>query len=777
MRADARLALPVAVGWSAVVVLVATPSAAPWAAVGLLAAAGLGLWVGRSVRAVATIAVCLAVAGLLATMVAVRAPQRQPAELLAAAKAGRHVVAVVDATEPVHNGTPFDGTIVTLRVGASELGLHVPVTVFAREGASAPSGVDVSVAGTLVAEGPGERTAFRLFATSPVAVRGSPPWWTLATAPFRNAFDRVASRLPGDGGALLPGLTIGDTAAVPGSLDAAMKASSLTHLTAVSGANCAVVIALALLLGARLRLSRRWRIAAALVLLVGFVCLVTPQPSVLRAATMAALVLAMEATGRGVGGLPVLALAVLVLLCFDPWLAVDYGFALSVLATAGILLLARPISARLERWLPRWLALVIAVPLAAQVACQPVLLLLQPGLPTYGVVANVLAEPAAPIATVVGLIACLLSALSPPLGLATAWVAWLPAAWISAVARFFAGLPGATLPWPGGALGVALLAGACLLVVVLLTGTGGRRARAVMEAALVLALVGVLGVAAGDAVRIGISRPRDWQVGMCDVGQGDASLVRSDGLVAMIDTGREPALAAKCLSELGITHIDLLVLTHYDLDHVGGTSAVFGRVTRALVGPRAGPDDDRLVRQLEEHGADVQQASRGMSGVLGRLRWDVLWPKARLGSVEPGNPASVTVAWGPAGTCPGGCLSSIFLGDLGEQPQSLMMATNRLGRVDLVKVAHHGSADQYPPLYERLRASVGLIGVGADNGYGHPTPRLLGTLHDVGTTIARTDEEGMLLVTPVPGGGMTLWTERAPTDLLRPGRSRAGGPG
>ncbi|MCU1420400.1 MAG: ComEC/Rec2 family competence protein, partial [Microbacteriaceae bacterium] len=328
-----------------------------------------------------------------------------------------------------------------------------------------------------------------------------------------------------------------------------------------------------------------------------------------------------------------------------------------------------------------------------------------------------------------------------------------------------------------GAAGVALLAGACVLVVVLLAGAGGRRLRAAIAALLVLAVVGVVGVAAGDAVRIGISRPRDWQVGMCDVGQGDASLVQSDGLVAMIDTGREPALAAKCLSELGITHIDLLVLTHYDLDHVGGTSAVYGRVTRALVGPRAGPDDDRLVRQLEQHGAHVEQASRGMSGVLGELRWDVLWPKARLGSVEPGNPASVTVTWGPAGRCPGGCLTSIFLGDLGEQPQSLMMAANRLGQVDLVKVAHHGSADQYPPLYERLRASVGLIGVGAHNEYGHPTPRLLGVLHDVGTTIARTDEEGMLLVTPVPGGGMTLWTERAPTDLLRPGRSRAGGPG
>ncbi len=773
MKADARLAVPVAAAWAVVVALLAVPSAAPWAAAGLAAAALVCLAVGRRVRVGASVAVCLAIAALLATLVAVQLPQRRPPDLLSAARAGRHVVAVVDAGERVRSEVPFDGTATEVRIGHAVHEVRIPVTVFDHEGDAAP-GSRVVVAGTLVAGAAVDRSAFRLFATS-LQVRGPPPWWIAVTEPLRSSFERAASALPGDGGALLAGLAIGETSAVPASLDAAMKASSLTHLTAVSGANCAVVIGLALLVGARLGLPRRVRLGGALVLLVGFVCLVSPQPSVLRAATMAALALAIEATGRAVSGLPVLALAVLVLLCLDPWLAVHYGFALSVLATAGIVLLARPISARLERILPRWLALVVAVPLAAQLACQPILLMLQPGLPTYGVVANVLAEPAAPIATVVGLVACLLSAVWPGAGLVAAWIAWLPAAWIAAVARFFAGLPGATLPWPGGGAGVALLAVACVLVVVLVSGAGGRRIRSVVAGALLVTAIGVIGFAVGDAVRAGVSRPPDWQVGMCDVGQGDASLVRSDGMIAMIDTGREPARVTSCLSALGIGRIDLLVLTHYDIDHVGGTSALFGRVSRALVGPRAGQDDERLVRQLAEHGAVVEQAHRGMSGVMGRLRWEVLWPKERLGSVEPGNAASVTVAWGPAGPCPSGCITSLFLGDLGEQPQELLMAANRIGPVDLVKVAHHGSADQSPTLYERLRASVGLIGVGADNGYGHPTRRLLSVLRGIGTTIARTDEEGMLLVSPLPGGGESLWTERAPSDLLRPGRSRAGG--
>ena len=97
----------------------------------------------------------------------------------------------------------------------------------------------------------------------------------------------------------------------------------------------------------------------------------------------------------------------------DPWLSRSYGFALSVLATAGLLLLARPLAEVMARWLPRGLALVLAVPLAAQLACQPVLLMLNPSLPLYGVAANLLAEPAAAPVTVLGLIACVAAPVVP----------------------------------------------------------------------------------------------------------------------------------------------------------------------------------------------------------------------------------------------------------------------------------------------------------------------------------------------------------------------------
>ena len=170
-----------------------------------------------------------------------------------------------------------------------------------------------------------------------------------ATDELRRAFLATATDLPDPGGGLLPGLAIGDTTAVGGELDAAMKASSLSHLTAVSGANCAVVVGIAWAVASAIGVRRGLRVAAALVTLTGFVVLVTPQASVLRAGVMAGVVLLALALGRPLRGLPVLCLAVLGLLVVDPWLARDYGFALSVLATAGLLVLAGPLAAALSR--------------------------------------------------------------------------------------------------------------------------------------------------------------------------------------------------------------------------------------------------------------------------------------------------------------------------------------------------------------------------------------------------------------------------------------------
>ncbi|MET4581652.1 competence protein ComEC [Conyzicola nivalis] len=789
---DLRLVLPAVVAWVAGGTLTAIPGAAPVITVAVWAVAvvlvGLAVALNRAFVVVA--AVCAVAAGIVCASVAARAPARQPEVLLDAARDGRHVMLTVTTAEslgveqqavdsaPGARQPPYSATAVSVRVGERVVAVSTPVLVFgARPDARTGIGATLEFGATLEAAAPEDDAAFLVFAAADARTIRGPPWALDWANGLRASFSAASTALPGDGGRLLPGLAIGDTAAVGPQLDAAMKSTSLSHLTAVSGANCAVVIALIMLLGAAAGVPRGVRIVASVLVLVGFVVLVTPQSSVVRAAVMAAIVLFATLAGRPVRGLPVLALAAIALLAVDPWLSRDYGFALSVLATGGLLLLSGPLTRLLARAMPFGVAAVVAVPLAAQLACQPVLVLLDPSLPLYGVVANALAEPAAPLATVIGLLGCLALPAAPWLGETLVAVAWLPASWIAAVATFFASLPAASLPWPEGLLGLLLLAivTALGLVAVLGGGTQGgdvrgggvgrvsRRIRLVAAAVALTLLAAFAGATAGAGVAQHLARPADWQIAACDIGQGDAVLVRSGGEIALVDTGPDPELLTRCLDDLGIGRIDLLVLSHFDLDHVGGADAVLGRVDRAVVGPSGGASDDRLVADLVRSGAVVDQVSRGDTGLLGELRYSVLWPRARLGSVEPGNDASVVLAFEPVAECASGCLSSLFLGDLGERSQALMLAAGPISAVDVVKVSHHGSADQSERVYERADATVGVIGVGIDNDYGHPTDRLLDLLDAQGTAVARTDLQGLVLLSPGgTAGEVRVWTQRSP---------------
>ena len=776
MTLDLRLAVPVVVAWVSVGALLAFPWLLPgvaialWATVILLSCAA-GLLAARRRGLVIGLALVLAAAALLVSVAAILSPHRQPDLLTEAAGAGRFVTASAVTTETLHPARgPFSVTLTSVSVGRKSLKVDIPVMVFGGTPTVTAPGEDSTVgisstirlAGTMAQTDPADDIAFLFFASPEPTIASRPPWFIDWANGLRARFRDAAATLPGSGGELLPGLAIGDTSRVGAPLDSAMKATSLSHLTAVSGANCAVVIALIMLAGASLGIPRGWRVTTSVIVLLGFVVLVTPEPSVLRAAVMATIVLVSMVGGRPVRGVPTLALAVLILLAIDPWLSRSYGFILSVLATAGLLVLSGPLTRVLNRWLPFALSAMLAIPLAAQLACQPVLILLNPTIPVFGVVANVLAEPAAPVATVLGLVACLLLPLLPSVGQFVAQLAWVPSAWIAAVAQFFAGLPMNSIPWAAGAIGVIATGVVTVLglVVLLRSNDRGRGVRRIASIALAIVLVGYLGIAGGEKLRGQLSRPADWQIAACDIGQGDAVLVRSLDQVALIDTGPDPGLLVKCLDTLGIDRVNLLILTHYDLDHLGGTAAVFGRVDRAMIGPPDGDKGEKIVTQLTEGGAMVEQVSRGLSGRLGELRWEILWPRERLGSVEPGNDASMAVRFSGVEACVTGCLTSIFLADLGDQPQALMAAANRIGQVDVVKVAHHGSADQNERLYAKLQATVGVISVGIGNSYGHPTDRLLGILGGNGTLATRTDLEGMILLSPRPDGTVIVWTER-----------------
>jgi competence protein ComEC len=286
---------------------------------------------------------------------------------------------------------------------------------------------------------------------------GRPPPWQRWAARVRDGLRAATVDLGADERGLVPGLVLGDVAAMPASLSDDFRVTGLTHLNAVSGANVAIVVGAVTAGVRRVGVGRAGRVWLAALALLAFVVLVRPQPSVLRAAVMGGVVLLAHLLGRRSAAVPVLSAAVLLLVVVDPFLARTPGFAMSVLATAAIVLLAPPWTDRLARWMPRALAAAVAVPAAAQAACTPVIVAAFGQLTPLAVPANLLAAPAVAPTTLVGLAAAVLG-VGWSWGAATcAWLAGLPAGWLAFVARSLAAAPGAGLRWPSGARGLLLL--------------------------------------------------------------------------------------------------------------------------------------------------------------------------------------------------------------------------------------------------------------------------------------------------------------------------------
>ncbi len=767
-RRDLRL-IPVAVcAWLAAGVGIHVPALAFGVALGAgvaSAAALLLAWRRPATRTLwALTAVALAASGAAAAHVALAQPQR--AAVAAVEYSGGRVLqvdaVVVGKVERSGTGWRFDAHAQHIAYGDQRHSGRVPIRVQVDE---APPGLDlgasVSLRGTAFAADPGQRAMLVVRAIAPPQVRQPPPGPFAAASLLRHGLQRAMHGLPQPAAGLVSGLAVGDTSGVTPALDADMKTTSLSHLTAVSGANCALVVGIAFAAAAMFGASRTVRVVAGMAALIAFVVLVSPEPSVVRAATMAGIAMLGVLLGRTGAGVSVLALAVTVLLMLDPWLAASLGFALSAAATGALLLVAGPMADGLARWMPRPVALALSVPLAAQLACGPLLVLIDARVPLYGVVANILAAPAAPVGTVVGLLACLLAAV-PVLGAGLAVVAWLPAAWVAATATTMAQLPSASIPWPEGLLGLGLLSllGGAILVVVVPTPPRVRRL-----GVLVLAALCGAGLAAGPLAGLvdRAATPGPWTLAACDVGQGDAVLVRSADAIALIDTGPDPAPLRRCLDRFGIDTVDVLVLTHFDADHRGGIAAVEGRVGTVLHGPPAGVADERTLARLEQRGADLVPASAGLRGTLGDARWHVLWPRSRDPVHPAGNDASVIVA-----ITGGGVPSTVFLGDLSARAQRALLATGTVPRdVAVVKVAHHGSADQADELYRRLHATLAVVTVG-ENDYGHPRQEIVRTLHAGGARVARTDLGGEIAVWQ-EDGRLRLWQSRATADVAAAG--------
>nr|WP_246297227.1 ComEC/Rec2 family competence protein [Janibacter cremeus] len=573
---------------------------------------------------------------------------------------------------------------------------------------------------------------------------------------LRTGMREAVDPLPADARALLPALVIGDTSMTPQPLTDDMLVTGMSHLSAVSGSNVAVVLA-ALVGACRLGgLPRRWRPWVAGAGLAFFVVLARPEPSVIRAATMGAIGLLGMSTSRRGAGTPVLCTAVLVLLAIDPWLARSYGFVLSTLATLGLLLFVRPWSAAINAHLPRQLHLVgpaVAIPLAAQLVCGPVIVLLQGNVSLIAVAANLVAAPFVAPATVLGVSAALVAVVSTSVATLVGWVGTPFALAIAWTARVSADVPGGTLPWPDGATGAVLLA--VLTALGILAGPWLlHRARASPLVAL-----GVLVVLTAGAVP---SRslgwpPPGWRAVACDVGQGDGLVLASGpGRAVLVDVGPADGGIDGCLTRLGVRTLDAVVLTHFHEDHVGGLeAAVDGRaVGSILVTPVAEPEwAARQVHEIaREHDVPVRSVVAGDRFELGGVSASAWWPARPIAGGSQANNASVVLHVRT------GDIDALLLGDVErEAGHALLLALRRdpamaaaADELEVLKMPHHGSSNFEEAFLDEVAAPVALISVGADNDYGHPTPSALTWATRHASRVLRTDTDGDIAVLDGP---------------------------
>lgn len=609
-------------------------------------------------------------------------------------------------------------------------------------------GEQVRAVGRLAPARPGDDVLATLSAKGTPTSRAPPDRFRRAAGAVRAGLRRAVAGLPGRGAGLLPGLVVGDTSRLDPSLNDEMRAAGLTHLVAVSGSNVAIVCGAVLMLARRLGLPRRLRAPAAALTLVGFVIVARPEPSVLRAAVMGGVGLVGLASARRGQGIPALSAAVVILLVIDPWLARSYGFALSVLASLGLLLLARPWGDALARWLPRPLALAVAVPLAAQAACGPVIVVLQGSVSVVSVPANLVVAPFVAPATLAGVLAATLSVVWLPAARAVAWVGVLAADGISSVAHVAARVP--SVPWPGGAGGAVALAVLTAAAVVGGRSTARSVARHPWAAG---ALLPALAVSFVPVPRPGWPPP-GWVMVMCDVGQGDGLVVRTTpGHAIVVDTGPDPAPMDRCLRSLHVRAVDVLVLTHDHADHVEGVPGVLHgrRVGQLLLNGVDDPSGEarRIAHWAAQARLPVRRAEAGEEGRVAGVSWRVLWPAYVVHEGSVPNNASVVLLVRTAG------LRLLLLGDVetpaARQVDRALRALPDGAGVDVLKVAHHGSALQDPGLVRDAHAALALVSVGADNDYGHPARRTLDLLAGAGATVRRTDRDGDIAVVAQAG--------------------------
>ena len=541
--------------------------------------------------------------------------------------------------------------------------------------------------------------------------------------------------------ALARGFVLGQDDGIDHATREDFQRSNLTHLLAVSGENVILLCILAWPLLALIGLPLRARLVGALCLIAIYVPVTGAGPSIQRAGVMGAAGLIAALADRPRSRWYAVLLAGAITLALNPRADGDVGWQLSFAAVIGIMLwarrLARLLSGGRERSSARTaLAEAIAVTISATVATAPLMAAAFDQFSPAALPANILAAPAVAPAMWLGMLAGIAGQLPLIPVEPVNWLDSLCLAYIAQIAHWLAAPHWALLTvhlgsvWSVGAACVALLV--AMEVLLRRPPRIPRPARAIPAAGLLLALALILAWPFGSG-----SPPApaagELAVRVLDVGQGDSILLDPpDGDPILVDTGPPDDGVEDRLRDLGVRSLAAIVISHDQSDHAGNLGALLDAVhVDRLVYGRADP---RLRGAALAAGAEPYRLAEGGQLGSGSLRLSALWPPPELlgeTGEDPNLLCLVLVAqWRH--------FTMLLTGDAEAEVVPIDP-----GPVDVLKVAHHGSADAgLEELLERSVPNLAVISVGAGNTYGHPTEATLTELRSHGVPTMRTDTEG-----------------------------------
>jgi competence protein ComEC len=577
---------------------------------------------------------------------------------------------------------------------------------------------------------------------------GGNPLMSDLVIPLRRYLrNTIGHYLEGDQASLLSGLLMGERHRLSPAVREAFSDTGTTHVLAVSGLHAGLMALIIFVILRILRLPKRAARLGTVAGLAVYTMAAGAGPSIVRSSIMVGMILLGGLWERQGNGLNMLGLAGLLILSFWPDASFDLGFQLSFSATAGILLLTKPLEAVLSRlpspgWFQKWLLVPLAVSLAAQIFTAPFLAWHFHRVPLISLVANLLVVP------LTGLVLALALALAilHPLGGWLAWPlaasAWLASSTMLGLVSFFSSLKVGTIVWPA-VTAPQMMIYLGLLALPFLWGRPGKP----RLAAIVLVMMGANLLVWQKA----LAGPPGLRVTFLDVGQGDCSLVElPNGSRLLIDAGmKSPGwdsgrqVIIPFLRYRGISRLDGALISHGDADHCGGLEHLVDRVKidQLWVGGHPGRQEvfGRAMAAVAAGGIRVDT-------VRGYDTLDGIWPArgfvySREDSVEDGNESSLILFLQYGQT------SFLFPGDMGPELEEILLHQGLLKDCRVLKVPHHGARSNNPAwLAERLQPKLAVISVGGSNRFGHPAPEALENYAACGAKIFRTDWNGAVIV-------------------------------